>query len=148
MKNTQYNNIWVIDDTLTMVAFFLKPELFSDPKENWFNLSICSFSSSSLIQENRKPHYDLPILLSPISIFLFESYDIKLNYQKRVWYKINFMYIKDIVMWCLVIFYLYRMLVAFFHDSVLLDWNSKLIILMILKKKKNDNVGTLILHKI
>ena len=67
MKNTQYNNIWVIDDTLTTVAFFSKPELFSDPKE----------------KENRKPHYDLPILLSPISIFLFESYDIKLNYKKK-----------------------------------------------------------------
>ena len=84
MKNTQYNNIWVIDDTLTTVAFFSKPELFSDLKENWCNLSICSFSSSStLIQENKKPHFDLPILLSPISIFLFESYDIKLNYKKK-----------------------------------------------------------------
>ena len=61
-----------------MVAFFSKPELFSDPKENWCNLSICSFSSSSLIQENRKSHYDLPILLS------FESYDKKLNYEKRI----------------------------------------------------------------
>ena len=46
------------------------------------------------------------------------------------------MYIKDIVMWCLVIFYLYRMLVALFHDSVLLDWNSKLVIMVIVKKKK------------
>ena len=84
MKNTQYNNIWVIDDMLTTVAFFSKPELFSDPKENWCNLSICSFSrGSTLIQENWKPHYDLPTLLSPISIFLFESYGIKLNYKKN-----------------------------------------------------------------
>ena len=68
---------------LTTVAFFSKPELFSDPKENWCNLSICSFSNSSLIQENKRPHYDLPTLLSPISIFLFESYGIKLNYKKN-----------------------------------------------------------------
>ena len=94
LRNTQYNNIWVIDDTLTTVAFFSKPKLFSDPKENWCNLSICSFSNSSLIQENKRPHYDLAILLSPFSIYLFESYDIKLNYKIRIWYKINFMYIK------------------------------------------------------
>ena len=61
----------------------------------------------------------------------FESSDIKLNYKKkkRIWYKINFMCIKDIVMWCLLIFYLYSIGIGLFHDSILLDWNSKLVML-------------------
>ena len=67
----------------------------------------------------------------------FESSDIKLNYKKkkRIWYKINFMCIKDIVMWCLLKFYLYSIGNGLFHDSILLDWNSKLVLLVILKKK-------------
>ena len=45
------------------------------------------------------------------------------------------MCIKDIVMWCLLIFYLYSIGNGLFHDYILLDWNSKLVLLVILKKK-------------